>query len=80
MTTFDIDERFVPTTRPARRNILAGWFQAWRLSRRTRITLGELYRMDAYLLRDMGIEPQDVIDALEGRDTSLLFNPVRKPE
>lgn len=80
MTTFDIDERFVPTTRPARRNILARWFEAWRLRRRTRITLGELHRMDVYLLRDMGIEPQDVIDALEGRDSSLLFNPVRKPE
>lgn len=81
MTTIDINDSFARTTTgPARQNIIVRWFNAWRRNRRTRITLSELHHMDAYLLRDMGIEPQDVIDALEGRESSLLFNPVRKPE
>ena len=33
--------------------------------------------MSAYLLRDMGIEPGDVYDALDGRRSSVLFNPIR---
>ena len=37
-----------------------------------------LSRMSAYLLRDMGIEPGDVYDALDGRRSSVLFNPIRK--
>lgn len=81
MTTIDINDRFAAATeRPAREKIFARWFATWRRRRQARITLGELHRMDAYLLRDMGIEPQDVIDALEGRNSSLLFNPVRKPD
>jgi hypothetical protein len=36
--------------------------------------------MDPYLLRDMGIAPRDIIDAMEGRSSSLLFNPVRQEE
>ncbi|WP_423065852.1 DUF1127 domain-containing protein [Devosia sp. CN2-171] len=81
MTTIEINDRFTETTtRPARSNIFARWFATWRRRRQARITLGQLHRMDAYLLRDMGIEPQDIIDALEGRQSSLLFNPVRKGE
>ena len=79
MTTIDINDRFTATVpRPARSNIFARWFADWRRRRAQRITLGQLSHMIAHLLRDMGIEPQDVIDALEGRDSSLLFNPVRK--
>ncbi len=81
MTTFDINDTFAEaTTRPARENALVRWFRAWHRRRQTRITLAELYRMDPHLLRDMGIAPRDVIDALEGRDSSILFNPVRRPE
>lgn len=46
--------------------------------RRERATLIALAQMDAYMLRDIGIEPRDVYDALEGRQSSLLFNPIRK--
>ena len=78
MTTFDINARFGETaSRPVRTNPVARWFAHWRHRRRQRLTLTELHRLNPYLLRDMGIEPQDVIDALEGRDISVLFNPVR---
>jgi uncharacterized protein YjiS (DUF1127 family) len=40
----------------------------------------ELSQLDAHLLRDMGIEPLDIYDALNGRTRSVLFNPVRKTE
>jgi uncharacterized protein YjiS (DUF1127 family) len=43
-----------------------------------RITLAALSRMDAHLLRDMGIEPMDVEDALLGINRSALFNPMRR--
>ncbi|MEQ1899629.1 MAG: DUF1127 domain-containing protein [Devosia sp.] len=39
----------------------------------------ELSRLDAHLLRDMGINPDDVRDAFEGRRSSLLFEPIRRP-
>jgi uncharacterized protein YjiS (DUF1127 family) len=54
------------------------WLSRWRRRREERMTLEELQRMNPYLLRDMGIEPQDVIDAIEGRDSSALFNPMRR--
>ena len=31
-------------------------------------------------LRDIGIEPLDVYDALNGRNRSLLFNPMRRSD
>jgi len=37
----------------------------------------ELSRLDAHLLRDMGINPLDVRDAYNGRATSILFDPFR---
>lgn len=39
----------------------------------------QLSRLDAHLLRDMGINPDDVRDAFEGRRSSLLFEPIRRP-
>lgn len=81
MTTFDInDSRAGTTIRPARTSLIARWFAAWRRRREQRLTLAQLTHLDDHLLRDMGIEPQDVIDALEGRASSALFNPVRKGE
>ena len=77
MTTSEIEDSFTQTvTRPA--GPIRRWFAAWRKRRSQRIALAELSHVDSRLLRDMGIEPQDVIDALRGRDSSLLFNPVRK--
>ncbi|MBN9309914.1 DUF1127 domain-containing protein [Devosia sp.] len=81
MTSIDIEDHLTPATaRSARPGPFRRWLASWRQRRLQRITLAELGRMDGYLLRDMGIEPQDVIDALEGRNRSLLFNPVRPGE
>jgi uncharacterized protein YjiS (DUF1127 family) len=58
--------------------LLAGILRPFRwLARRRaeRATLISLAEMDAYMLRDIGIEPHDVYDALEGRNRSLLFHP-----
>jgi uncharacterized protein YjiS (DUF1127 family) len=77
VTTIDIEDGFTQTvTRPT--NPIRRWFAAWRKRRTQRIALDQLSHLDSYLLRDMGIEPQDIRDALAGRDSSLLFNPVRR--
>jgi len=81
MTTIDIEDGFPEAAgRRARAGIIRRWFANWQRRRVQRIALNELSSMDNYLLRDKGIEPQDVIDAMTGRDSSLLFNPVRKRE
>ena len=36
-----------------------------------------VHRLDAHLLRDLGINPMDVRDAYTGRSTSILFDPIR---
>jgi uncharacterized protein YjiS (DUF1127 family) len=77
MTTFELNDTALEVTEQ-RLGWLANWFSKWRRRRHEKMTLGELERMNPYLLRDMGIEPQDVIDALEGRETSALFNPMRR--
>ena len=77
MTTYDLDE----TMPQARVGLFAGLRQALarfadrRHKRRATI---ELTRMDERLLRDIGIEPMDVYDALNGRNRSALFDPVRR--
>ena len=43
-----------------------------------RAALLELSQYDSRLLRDMGIEPVDIYDALQGRRVGVLFNPMRK--
>ncbi len=58
---------------PGRGGVLGQWFAAWRRRRVQRITLGELMRMDARLLCDLGIEPRDLIDAIEGRREARLL-------
>lgn len=82
MTAIDIRDDLSRTTaaRPVRTGPIRHWFAGWRRRHAQRVTLAELGRMNPYLLRDMGIEPLDVIDAIEGRNRSLLFNPVRKGE
>ncbi|MEQ1770000.1 MAG: DUF1127 domain-containing protein [Devosia sp.] len=42
-----------------------------------RKALEELSRLDDHLLRDMGLNPQDFRDAMAGRRTSILFEPIR---
>lgn len=85
MTTIDFDETLA-ASQP--RGILARIGEAlnhriavMRKRREERLVLDELIRLDERMLRDLGIEPMDVYDALyRKRGTSVLFNPVRKPE
>jgi uncharacterized protein YjiS (DUF1127 family) len=79
MSTYDLMfERAAAGAEP--RGIFGRLNQAWanfRHRRKAAATVLELSRMDEYLLRDIGIEPQDVHDALENRRLTLLFNPIR---
>lgn len=52
-------------------------FGNWKKRGIDRRTRRELSRLDAHMLRDMGLNPDDFRDAFEGRHTSLLFNPFR---
>ena len=63
-----------------------GWFSrmlaaiaAGRQRRAYHRILIELSHHDAHLLRDIGIDPADVADALTRRSMSLLFSPIRAP-
>jgi uncharacterized protein YjiS (DUF1127 family) len=49
-----------------------------RRSRQRRQAIRELSQLDARLLRDIGIEPMDVYDALTGRYRSVVLNPIRR--
>lgn len=83
MTTIDFNDTDFAEATTAPRNLftsLARLFRRLRERRRERATLIGLSRMQAHLLRDIGIEPGDVYDALDGRRSSVLFNPLRKPE
>ena len=44
-----------------------------------RRAMRELSQLDAHLLRDMGMNPDDFRDAFAGRRSSLLFEPFRDP-
>lgn len=79
MTTLD----FLVSEAPiARRPSLLGGLRSLLMRHRRRRdsfrSFEELSRMDARLLRDMGIEPLDVEDALNDRRRSILFNPMRR--
>jgi uncharacterized protein YjiS (DUF1127 family) len=79
MTTIDYND--VPAALPERESLLGVlriWFATRRRRRLERLTLLELARMDSYLLRDLGIDPMDVRDALDGRNSAILFDPVRR--
>lgn len=81
MTTIELNEPLLevsPTNTDA--GFIRRLFRRWRERRQERATLMELARMQAHLLRDMGIEPGDVYDALNGNRSSVLFNPIRKPD
>ena len=53
-------------------------FARLRQGMKTRADLLELSQLDTRLLRDMGIEPADIYDALQGRRVGLLLNPLRR--
>lgn len=81
MTTVELN---APLPELKRANVDAGFirrlFRRWRERRAERTTLVELAGMQTYLLRDMGIEPGDIFDALDGKRSSVLFDPPRRPE
>jgi len=80
MTTIDLDQGPLAI----RHNTDAGFIRRllgrWVARRKERATLFGLSRMQPHLLRDMGIEPGDIFDALDGKRSSVLFNPMRKPD
>jgi uncharacterized protein YjiS (DUF1127 family) len=54
-------------------------FEKWKARRARRIAEFELSHLDAHLLRDMGLNPDDFRDAFAGRGRSVLFMPFRHP-
>jgi len=79
ITNLDLDAA-IPTVR-VRSNPIVRWFKAWHRYRTQRLTLQTLSRMDEHLLRDMGISPADISDALNGRrNASALFDPVGRDQ
>jgi uncharacterized protein YjiS (DUF1127 family) len=54
-------------------------FEKWKARRARHIARFELSHLDARILRDMGLNPDDFRDVAEGRRTSLLFMPFRHP-
>jgi len=79
MTTIDCNEMPVelPVTRRRPLKALRAWYIGMRQRREERLTRIELSRLDAHLLRDLGINPMDVRDAYNGRSSSILFDPIR---
>jgi len=56
-------------------------WQALKRRREERRLVIALSSLDQHLLRDIGIEPIDVIDAMRGRPgPSILFHPMRRPD
>jgi uncharacterized protein YjiS (DUF1127 family) len=80
MTTIDLNDAVLEleAPRPERGTLIGRLFRSWHKKRMEQRTLSELSRMPVHLLRDMGIEPADVRDALDGRRSSVLYNPIRK--
>ena len=81
MTTIDIGRAAIAA--PEVRSFgLLGWvarlFKRFVQHRRHRAVLYELSGMSAYMLRDMGIEPRDIYDTLDGKRSSVLLEPMRK--
>jgi len=54
-------------------------FEKWKARRARRLALFELSHLDAHLLRDIDLNPDDFRDAADGRGKSLLFQPFRRP-
>ena len=82
MATIDFD--ILRTPIPARRlrrqpNLLRLLLAMFRRHRRANRTYLELSKLDEWLLRDIGIDPADVRDAMQGRRSlSLLMHPMRR--
>lgn len=78
MTTLDLDERPLAARDSTDAGFIRRLLRRWIERRRERATLVGLSRMQLRLLRDMGIEPGDIFDALDGKRSSVLFKPKRE--
>ncbi|MGV3491036.1 MAG: DUF1127 domain-containing protein [Devosia sp.] len=79
MTTIDYNDTIIGRATvelPRTGNWLSRLYARWKRHRIQRKTLVELSHMDAYMLRDIGIDPVDVRNAMSGLNSSALFNPV----
>ena len=80
MTDFDALGATVPAQSLRRQpHLLRLLLAMFRRHRRAKRTYQELSRLDAWLLYDIGIDPEDVRDAMQNRPSlSLLLHPVRR--
>lgn len=78
MTSIDLNETVLDAPRPERSSLIGRFFRRWGKKRQQRRTLSELSHMPMHLLRDMGIEPADVYEALDGRRNPALLDSIRK--
>jgi uncharacterized protein YjiS (DUF1127 family) len=83
MTTTDYSQ--IPAALPERRpfapaKLLRRWWAAQRQQRQMRRDMQELYRLDGYLLRDIGLSHTDLRDALRGRRYSAWIEPPRRDD
>ena len=78
MTTMELNDS-LPSERAGFFSRIAKLFAAWRAANRRQDALLELSHLDARLLRDIGIEPMDVYDAVNRKvGHSVLLNPIRR--
>ena len=82
MTTYDMLYELRPATPRTdrfagiRRLLMSFWQRRAQQKLATSVS-----NLDARLLRDIGIEPDDVIEALNGQhQMTILFNPMRRRE
>ncbi|GLQ52936.1 hypothetical protein [Devosia nitrariae] len=65
-------ERPAAAAMPLRQtNLLARWFAAFRAARTRKLALASLLEMDESRLRDLGIQRQDVLEAVANSRLSL---------
>ncbi|WP_055046894.1 DUF1127 domain-containing protein [Devosia sp. A16] len=80
MTTFDLGEHVLATRHNTDAGFIRRLLRRWVERRRERATLLGLSRMQPYLLADMGIEPGEILEALDGKRSSPLSKPKRQAE
>ena len=77
MTTYEMND--ATATRERRFNLVA-WLRtvvsAWRKNAHRRRAIQDLSALDARLLRDIGIDWEDVDDGILGRRRSILLHPL----
>lgn len=78
MTTLESDDLLaLPSKRPGLFAGLVAVIERNRLARARKRALIHLSQYDAHMLRDIGIDPGDVADALNSHSKSVLFYPIR---